>query len=140
MNAFAENVLLSENTLPVVMNQLAGPAVLVVDDERNFLALLNWFLSRKGYEVRGALNGEEALRLVEQNTFDVALLDIRMGPVDGISLLDELRQRLPQLKVIMMTAYPTAQAIKQSYSKGASAFFTKPVNLDDLLRTIQNLS
>jgi DNA-binding NtrC family response regulator len=117
-----------------------GKSVLVVDDEPNFVNLLDWFLTKRGYEVRKALNGEEALKLVEKASSDLALIDIRMGPVDGLSLLGEVKQRLPEMKVIIMTAYPTSDSRRRAFGKGASAFFTKPVDLQELLNTIQGLS
>ena len=115
-------------------------SVLVVDDEQNFVNLLDWFLTKRGYEVRTALNGEDALNLVEKASFDLALIDIRMGPVDGLSLLGEIKQHLPEIRVIMMTAYPTSDFRRQAFGKGASAYFTKPVDLQELLYTIQGLS
>jgi len=115
-------------------------SVLVVDDEQNFVDLLDWFLAKRGYEVRTALNGDDALKLVETASSDLALLDIRMGPVDGLSLLGEVKRRLPEIKVIMMTAYPTSESRSQAFSKGAYAYFTKPVDLQELLNTIHGLS
>jgi len=115
-------------------------SVLVVDDEQNFVNLLDWFLSKRGYEVRTALNGDEALKLVEKACPDVALLDIRMGPVSGLSLLGEMKQRRPEMAVIMMTAYPTSDSRNQAFGKGAFAYFTKPVDLQELLKTIHGLS
>jgi two-component system response regulator (stage 0 sporulation protein F) len=114
-------------------------SVLVVDDEENFVDLLDWFLSNRGYEVRTALNGEEALELVEKAASDLALIDIRMGSMDGLSLLGEMKQRQPEMKVIMMTAYPTTDTRRQAFGKGASAFFTKPVDLQELLSAIDDL-
>lgn len=116
-----------------------GKAVLVVDDEQNFLSLLRWFLSNRGYEVETAANGEEALELVEARAFELALIDIRMGPMDGLTLLTELKRRLPAIRVVIMTAYPTGGAIKQSRDKGAAAFLTKPVDLQELMKTIHAL-
>lgn len=115
-------------------------SVLVVDDEQNFLNLLDWYLAKRGYEVRTALNGDDALKLVEKASPDLALIDIRMGPVNGLSLLDEIKQRLPEIKVIMMTGYPTADSRRQAFGKGAFAYFTKPVDLQELLETIHRLS
>ncbi len=117
-----------------------GKSILVVDDEQNFVNLLDWFLSKRGYEVRTALNGDEALKLVESASPDVALLDIRMGPVSGLSLLSEIKQRRPEITVIMMTAYPTSDSRSQAFGKGAFAYFTKPVDLQELLKTIHGLS
>ena len=115
-------------------------SVLVVDDEQNFVSLLDWFLTKRGYEVRTALNGEEALELVEKASPDLALIDIRMGPMDGLSLLDEVKQRSPEIKVIMMTAYPTSDSRRHAFGKGAAAYFTKPVDLQELLNAIHGLS
>ena len=123
-----------------VVQSLARRSVLAVDDEKNFLTLLNWFLTQKGYEAYTASNVDEALLLAQERTFDVALLDIRIGSNnDGIFLLDELTQRLPGIKVIMMTAYPTVSAIKQAFDKGASRFLTKPVDLPELSEAIKAL-
>ena len=114
-------------------------SVLVVDDEENFVDLLDWFLTKRGYEVRTALNGEDALELIEKAASDLALIDIRMGSLDGLSLLAEFKQRLPEIKVIMMTAYPTTDTRRQAFGNGASAFFTKPVDLQELLTVIDEL-
>jgi DNA-binding NtrC family response regulator len=117
-----------------------GKAVLVVDDEHNFLSLLRWFLSNRGYAVETAASGEQALELLDARPFELALIDIRMGPMDGLTLLAELNRRLPSIRVVIMTAYPTGGAIKQSRDKGAAAFLTKPVDLQELMKTIQSLA
>jgi CheY-like chemotaxis protein len=119
--------------------EAVGKAVLVVDDEQNFLSLLRWFLSNRGYDVETAASGEEALELVEARAFELALIDIRMGPMDGLTLLTELKRRLPAIRVVIMTAYPTGGAIKQSRDKGAAAFLTKPVDLQELMKPIHAL-
>lgn len=116
-----------------------SPSILVVDDEQNFAALLETVLTDRGYGVQTAMNGEAALKLAGQGTFDLALLDIRMGQTNGLSLLSELKQRLPKVKVIMITAYPTPDSYRQSFQKGASAFFAKPVDLQELLQTVRRL-
>ena len=140
MNSIARTATSAENIHAVEMDNSVAPSILIVDDEENFLALLRWFLANHGYEVQTASNGEDALRLAETRSFDSALVDIRMGPIDGLTLLDELRQRFPVIKVVLMTAFPTAVTIKQSVAKGASGFLTKPVDLQQLLKTIQGLS
>ncbi len=112
-------------------------SVLVVDDELNFVILLDRVLSKRGYQVMTAANAEEALALVDQRvTFDVAIIDIRMGPMDGLALLSELKREMPELKVIMLTAYPTYETRVTSIKNGASAYFTKPVELTSLLDTV----
>lgn len=63
------------------------PKILAVDDEENFLHLLSHTLQKEGYEVRTALDGPEALRRLEQEEFDLALIDVRMTPMDGLHLI-----------------------------------------------------
>ncbi len=111
--------------------------VLVVDDEFNFVVLLDRVLSKKGYQVMTAGNAEEALELVDGGAaFDVAIIDIRMGPMDGLTLLGELKREQPGVKVIMLTAYPSYETRVTSIKNGASAYFTKPVELKSLLDTV----
>jgi DNA-binding NtrC family response regulator len=140
MNSVARTVTSADDIPTVEMDNSVAPSILIVDDEENFLALLRWFLANHGYEVQTASNGEDALRLAETRSFDSALVDVRMGPIDGLTLLDELRQRFPVIKVVLMTAFPTAVTIKQSVAKGAAGFLTKPVDLQQLPKTIQGLS
>ncbi|MGE5219755.1 MAG: response regulator [Chloroflexota bacterium] len=116
------------------------PSILVVDDEENFLKLLHWFLTQRGYDVATAASADDALSLLNGRAFSVALLDVKLGTGDGIHLLDQLTQRSPDLKVIMMTAYPTAGSIKQAFDKGAVRYLTKPVDLPELAEAIKLLS
>jgi DNA-binding NtrC family response regulator len=114
-------------------------SVLVVDDEENYLTLLRWFLTQRGYDVCTASSVEEALCLLSDHSFKVALIDLKLGTEDGITLLGQLIQREPDLKAIMMTAYPTVGSIKLAFDKGASRYLTKPVDLQELAETIQML-
>lgn len=120
-------------------NDPMGKPVLVVDDEQNFLELLIRILGKRGFEVKTAVNGYEALRLIDHESFELVLLDIRMGPMNGIQLLDEIRERQPLTKAIMMTAYPTSETRLQAFEKGASAYLTKPVDLQELIQTMNSL-
>jgi len=116
-----------------------GKPVLVVDDEQNFLELLIRILGKRGFDVKTAPSGYEALKLLDSEAFELVLLDIRMGPMNGIQLLDEIKERLPDVKAIMMTAYPTSETRLQAFEKGASAYLTKPVDLQELLQTMDSL-
>ncbi len=112
-----------------VMKRSSRRSVLVVDDEENFLTLLKWFLTERGFEIATTTSAEESLDLVQQRAFDIALL----------SLLESLTERQPGMKVIIMTAYPTVSSIRQAFDKGASRYFTKPVDLQELSETIKSL-
>jgi DNA-binding NtrC family response regulator len=119
--------------------QPARQSVLVVDDEENYLTLLRWFLTQRGYDVCTASSVDEALCYLNDHSFKVALIDLKLGAGDGITLLGQLVQREPDLKAIMMTAYPTVGSVKLAFDKGASRYLTKPVDLQELAEAIQML-
>ena len=111
-------------------------SILVVDDEENFLTLLEWFLTKRGYEVVTASSVNEALTRVSDRMFDIALIDIKLGTGDGLVLLEEMTKRHPRPNVFMMTAYPTVTSIKQAFDRGASRYLTKPVDLQELAKAL----
>jgi len=126
--------------MPTEAEKLVQPrSILVIDDEENFLTLVRWFLSQRGFDIQTASSTDEALEIVEERSFDIALLDIRLGTADGLSLLDALTERSPSMKVVMMTAYPTIGTIKQAFAKGASRYLTKPLDLQDLSDALRTL-
>lgn len=114
-------------------------SILVVDDEENFLTLLEWFLGQRGYEVVTASSADVALKLLSGRSFDIALLDIRLGTSDGLALLEEITKCFPRPNVFMMTAYPTVSSIKQAFDKGASRYLTKPVDLQELVKALGSM-
>lgn len=114
-------------------------SILVVDDEENFLTLLKWFLAQYGYDVYTAVSVDEALDLTQTRVFNLALLDIKIGPSDGLFLLEQLIQHIPEIKVVMMTAYPTVSSIKQAFDRGASRYLTKPFDLQELTEVVKTL-
>ena len=126
--------------MPTEAEKLVRPrSILVIDDEENFLTLVRWFLSQRGFEIQTASSTDEALEIVEEKSFDIALLDIRLGTADGLSLLDALAERSPSMKVVMMTAYPTIATIKQAFAKGVSRYLTKPLDLQELSDALRTL-
>ena len=84
-------------------------SVLVVDDEENLLVLLDRVLSKEGYQVKTATDAYEALEFFDQTDIAVALLDIRMHPIDGIALLVEIKKRSPSTHVIMISSRLTTE-------------------------------
>jgi DNA-binding NtrC family response regulator len=130
----------SGKTIEAVDAPGSGRPILVIDDEENFLTLLQWFLSRRGYEVVTASSADQALKLVSSREFDIALVDLRLGTSDGLQLLEEMTKRLPRISVFIMTAYPTVNSIKQAFDKGATRYLTKPVDLQELAKALGALS
>src|SRR4029453_15051334 len=104
-------------------------SILAVDDEQNLLELLITVLGKRGFKVKTAVNGIEALGLLTQQSFHSRLFSLKMGPVNGVQLLKEIKDRRPIVKVIMMTAYPTNETRTQASANGASAYFTKPADI-----------
>jgi DNA-binding NtrC family response regulator len=118
---------------------LENAAILIVDDEENLLLLLERILSKQGYQVVTAQNGRDALALAEKRVFRLAILDIKMFPLDGMGLLNEIKSRSPSTEVIMITAYPTVDTRTECLKKGASTYLTKPVDIQELKSTVKSL-
>ena len=113
--------------------------ILIVDDEENLLLLLEKILTRHGYQVVTAQNSYDARRLLETRMFQLAILDIKMFPLDGVCLLGEIKSRSPSTEVIMITAYPTIDTRNECMKKGASTYLTKPVDIQELKTTVDGL-
>lgn len=117
--------------------------ILSVDDELDLEILLTQYFRRKirkgEYEFSFAHNGLEALKMVlERKDFDIILSDINMPEMDGLTLLTKLNEmRNPALKCIMVSAYGDMGNIRTAMNNGAFDFATKPIDLDDLSRTIE---
>jgi DNA-binding NtrC family response regulator len=112
--------------------------IMIVDDER----LVRWSLRQKceewGYQVIEAEAGEAALRLAEQESPDLALLDVRMPDLTGIEVLDQLKKNGSARAVIMITADPQLDDVKAALKLGAYDFVGKPIDFDELHVAIRN--
>jgi two-component system, response regulator, stage 0 sporulation protein F len=113
------------------------PRILVIDDEENFLGLLAKVLGKEGYEVRTTTDGAQGLQWFEDEIFDLAVVDIRMHPLDGLSILERIRTRRPDAKVIIMTAYPDEESRSLAALKSATAYLVKPIEIDELKLAIR---
>ncbi|MCK5012457.1 MAG: response regulator [Candidatus Omnitrophica bacterium] len=104
--------------------------ILLVDDEQDFIEPIAFWLEAKGYSVRMALNGEDGLKLIEQETPDIVLLDINMPVMNGTDTLKNIRIKHQTLPVIMITAELEQLPIFQDL--GISGFFPKGGTLTQL--------
>ena len=111
--------------------------ILLVDDEASILSVLSVLLKAEGYEVMPIDNGEKALELIKSESFDLMITDIRMRPVDGITLLKAVREQKPSMSVLMITGYGTIETAVESLKYGAYDYITKPFKVDELLITVQ---
>ncbi len=107
--------------------------VLIIDDEPDFLETLVKRLIRRKIDAVGVGSGEAALRLIEEQSFDVAILDMRMPGMDGIDTLKELKKRAPLMEVIMLTGHASVESGMQGMQIGAFDYVIKPAEFDDLV-------
>lgn len=107
--------------------------VLVVDDEAVVRESYQRSLAGGNYKVRGALNGEEALRLMESEPWDVVLVDIRMPGMDGITLLKHIKERWPESEVVVITGYSTIETAKEAVRLGAYNYLEKPLGPQEVV-------
>src|SRR5512145_1362110 len=107
--------------------------VLVVDDERFFQELFRELLQAAGHQVRTASSGEEALRLMAEEHFDVLLTDVVMPGLDGISLVKEAKRRDPDLEALAITGHDDVRLAVQAMKAGCADFLTKPVDRQELV-------
>ncbi|NWF92368.1 MAG: sigma-54-dependent Fis family transcriptional regulator [Syntrophaceae bacterium] len=112
--------------------------ILVADDEQSMREFLDIMLRKEGYKVSLASNGEEVLRLVEKDIFDLALLDIRMPRLDGISTLKKVKEISPETIAIMITAYASADTAIKAMKEGAYDYITKPFKVEEIKLVIKN--
>ena len=106
--------------------------ILIVDDEKITLKNLVHVMEKEGYEVVGALNGPDALKILEEEEFDVVLADLKMEKVDGIQILKRCKELYPDTEVIMITGYATVEAIGSAMKNGAFYCIAKPFELDEI--------
>lgn len=112
------------------------PRILLVDDDENLLRLMTIRLQGEGYQVNSAESGKEALKILNTNSFDAVLSDLRMPGLDGLSLFEEIVSLRHDIPVILMTAHGTIQDAVEATQRGVFGFLTKPIdheNLRDLL-------
>lgn len=115
-------------------------SILIVDDERSVRdSLFNWFIE-DGYRVECAENAKIALTLLESDTFDIILADIKMPGMDGLEMLRRIKSIHRDSIVIVMTAFATVDTAVQALKDGAFDYVTKPFDPDDLSHLIRNAS
>ena len=115
------------------------PKILVVDDEKDICRALNIILSKEGYDVKEAYNGESALDLFRQESFDLIMTDIKMEKIDGFEVLKQALKLSPDLPVIMMTAFASVGSAVDAMKAGAADYITKPFINDEIRLTVKRI-
>lgn len=118
---------MSETTAP-------APTVLVVDDDETFRTRLARAFERRGWEARTAESGEAALEAAREESPEHAVIDLRMGGMDGLELLRELHRIDPTTTIVVLTGYGSIATAVEAVRRGATDYLTKPAELDEILR------
>jgi two-component system nitrogen regulation response regulator NtrX len=114
------------------------PTVLAVDDEVTILQSLSGILSDEGFEVLTASNGYEALKIIDEESPDLVLLDIWMPGMDGIETLQEIKRTNPFLQVVIISGHGTIETAVKATKLGAYDFIEKPLSIEKVVVTINN--
>jgi CheY-like chemotaxis protein len=114
--------------------------ILVVDDEQSICLLLHDALSQFGHTVTTSHDGESAISLATERSFDLVFLDIRMPGMDGVETLKRLRELRPEATFVMITGYAHDEVMEQSLRTGASACLCKPFSLSQVKKVLQQVT
>ncbi|HBR57941.1 MAG TPA: Fis family transcriptional regulator, partial [Blastocatellia bacterium] len=106
--------------------------ILIVDDEQSYRQLLTLVFQGDGHTIRTANNGREALELLRGEPADVVISDVRMPDMDGIEMLRAIRETMPDLGVVFMTAFASVDTAREAFKLGADDFVTKPFDVEEL--------
>ncbi|MCF8025097.1 MAG: sigma-54 dependent transcriptional regulator, partial [Desulfobacteraceae bacterium] len=110
--------------------------LLVVDDELSMREFLEIMLGKEGYHIKSAETGRQANAMLDQDTFDLVLCDIRLGDISGLDVLRKAKKANPDTVVIMISAYATAENAVEAMNEGAYDYLPKPFDNDELKQTI----
>lgn len=111
--------------------------IMIIDDEEIVGKRLSPALEKRGDTVESFVNSKKALTRLSEDNFDIVITDIRMDEIDGLEVLDYVKEHSKDTKVIMITGYATVEVAREALTKGAFDFIAKPFKPDDL-RSIIN--
>ncbi len=110
--------------------------ILIVDDDEDLVEIMTERLKMRGMTVTPASTAAEALVLIEEETFDVMIIDFMLPGTDGLQAIKLIRDKQPRLRIILQTAYATVEKEKEALAIGAWGVIEKPADLDRLTRLI----
>lgn len=111
--------------------------LLIVDDEEQLVSMCTEAMAAEGYDAYGACHGEEALRLISSDRFDVVITDLVMPQVDGLRLLQRVKEEDPTALVIVITGYASVENAVRAIRQGAYDFLAKPFTVDELAISVE---
>jgi CheY-like chemotaxis protein len=114
--------------------------ILIVDDEEGVREILKEIIGELGYTVQPAESGEQALDMMNQTRVDMVISDLKMGGMDGLALVRQLRARFPELPLALMTAFPSEDVHRAIEMKEVDFLLVKPFQLEELEGMVLNLA
>ena len=118
-------------------NKFTCSKLLLVDDEQEYVLVLAKRLTKRGYEVTKAFGGSQAIMALRHADYEVAVLDLKMEDMDGIEVLKIFKKMAPEMAVIMLTGHGSEKAAMEGIEQGAYDYLTKPCELEELVRKIE---
>src|SRR5882672_9577103 len=115
------------------------PKILIVDDEADMRFAVRMLLERSGHAVVEADNGDAALSRIDEGAPDLVLLDMRLPGMDGIQILQKIREKQKDLPIIMVTGYGNVELAEQALQFGADHYLSKPFHNKELIEVIQQI-
>jgi DNA-binding NtrC family response regulator len=111
--------------------------VLLVDDEKDFLDVMAQRMEARGLEITIAGSAESALEIIDKNHFDAIVMDFQMPGMDGMEALKAIKEKRPELQIILLTGYATVEKTVEAMKAGASDYLEKPVDIEVLTAKIK---
>ena len=112
--------------------------ILIIDDEKNYLLVLQTLLEDEGYTVTALSDPETALAFLQESEVDVVVTDMKMPRITGLDVLERVKKQWPYIPVLIMTAFGTIESAVETMKYGAFDYITKPFSNDELLLSIHN--
>jgi len=122
----------------MIMSDAEKGRIIVIDDDEGIRKVLAAALEAEGYLVDAASNGKQAIEKSQTDFYNLALVDIRLPDMEGTRLLTAMKETTPEMRKIILTGYPELQNAMDAVNKGAHAYLVKPVDMDKLLRTVED--
>ncbi|MGO9312975.1 MAG: response regulator [Syntrophobacteraceae bacterium] len=117
--------------------QIKSTKLLLIDDEEGYVTILAKRLAKRNFLVKTALSGVEAIRILRSESFDLAVLDLKMEDMDGIEVLKVFKAMEPEMPVIILTGHGSETAAREGMEFGAFDYLVKPCDLSELVDRIR---
>ncbi|MBU0969154.1 MAG: response regulator [Proteobacteria bacterium] len=111
--------------------------VLLVDDEKEFLEIMSERMRARGMIVTATESADQALSIIEKESFDAIIMDFQMPEMDGMEALKAIKKKRPELQIILLTGYATVEKTVEAMKIGATDFLEKPADLEALVEKIK---